>query len=185
MPSPVMPCDSLLEVGADVHAGGVPPDEERLVALVRRSMKSSAASRNSSSTVSIRFLVSGPVSSIRCLPTRPNRGSRSGRPSPSPRSAGRRAGRTARGSSGVLRVVRVLRLLLGVEVVEVAEELVEAVHGRQELVAVAEVVLAELPGGVAERLEQVGDGRVLGAAGRSWRPAARPWSGRCGSATGR
>ena len=47
------------------------------------------------------------------------------------------------------RVVVELGLLLGVEVVEVAEELVEAVHGRQELVAVAEVVLAELAGGVA------------------------------------
>ena len=55
-----------------------------------------------------------------------------------------------------------LRLLLGVEVVEVAEELVEAVDGRQELVQVAEVVLAELPGGVAERLEQLGDRDVLG-----------------------
>ena len=51
----------------------------------------------------------------------------------------------------ILRVVRVLRLLLGVQVVEVAEELVEAVGGRQELVLVAEVVLAELAGGVAER----------------------------------
>ena len=61
----------------------------------------------------------------------------------------------------VLRVVGVLRLLLGVEVVEVAEELVEAVHRRQVLVAVAEVVLAELAGGVAQRLEQLGDGRVL------------------------
>ena len=61
----------------------------------------------------------------------------------------------------VLRVVRVLGLLLGVEVVEVAEELVEAVHGRQELVLVAEMVLAELAGRVAERLEQLGDGRVF------------------------
>ena len=56
----------------------------------------------------------------------------------------------------------VLRLLLGVQVIEVAEELVEAVHGRQELVQVAEVVLAELPGRVAERLQQLGDRRVLG-----------------------
>ena len=61
----------------------------------------------------------------------------------------------------VLRVVRILGLFLGVEVVEVAEELVEAVHRRQELVLVAEVVLAELAGGVAERLEQLGDGRVF------------------------
>ncbi len=36
-----------------------------------RRMKSAAASIISSSIVSIRFLVSGPVSSIRCLPTRP------------------------------------------------------------------------------------------------------------------
>ena len=63
---------------------------------------------------------------------------------------------------GVLRIVRILRLLLGVQVVEVAEELVEAVRGRQELVAVAEVVLAELAGDVAERLQHVGDGRVFG-----------------------
>jgi len=45
-------------------------------------------------------------------------------------------------------------------VVEVAEELVEAVNGRQELVAVAEMVLAELTGRVAGRLEQTGEGRV-------------------------
>jgi hypothetical protein len=64
------------------------------------------------------------------------------------------------GQSG-RRVVLVLRLLLGVEVVEVAEELVEAVVGGQVLVAVAEVVLAELAGGVALRLEQAGDGRVF------------------------
>ena len=56
-----------------------------------------------------------------------------------------------------------LRLLLGVQVVQVAEELVEPVHRRQVLVAVAEVVLAELAGGVAERLEQLGDGGILGA----------------------
>ena len=49
----------------------------------------------------------------------------------------------------VLRIVRVLRLLLGVEVVEVAEELVEAVLGREELILVPQVVLAELAGGVA------------------------------------
>jgi hypothetical protein len=60
------------------------------------------------------------------------------------------------------RVVGRLRVLLGVQVVEVAEELVEAVHGRQVLVLVAEVVLAELTGGIAQRLEQLGDGRVLG-----------------------
>ena len=52
-----------------------------------------------------------------------------------------------------VRVIELLRLLFGVEVVEVAEELVEAVHGRQILVQIAEVVLAELAGRVAKRLE--------------------------------
>jgi hypothetical protein len=46
-------------------------------------------------------------------------------------------------------------------VVEVPEELVESVHRRQMLVLVAEVVLAELSGGVALRLQQTGDRRVL------------------------
>ena len=43
-----------------------------------RSMKSSVAARNSSSTVSMRFLVSGPVSSHFCLPHLPKRGSSPG-----------------------------------------------------------------------------------------------------------
>ena len=62
---------------------------------------------------------------------------------------------------GRRRPVRQLRLLLGIQVVEVAEELVEAVHGREELVLVAQMVLAELSGGIAQRLEQLSDRRVL------------------------
>ena len=58
---------------------------------------------------------------------------------------------------GVLRIVGQFRLFLGVEVVEVAEELVEAVDGGQRRVAVADVVLAELAGGVAEALQQAAD----------------------------
>ena len=46
-----------------------------------------------------------------------------------------------------------LGFLFGIEVIEIAEELIEAMHRRQELVAVAEVVLAELRGHVALRLE--------------------------------
>jgi len=45
-----------------------------LPALFWRLMKSLAAATNSSSQVSIRFFVSGPVSSIFCLPTLPQRG---------------------------------------------------------------------------------------------------------------
>jgi hypothetical protein len=48
-----------------------------------------------------------------------------------------------------LRVILVFRFFFRVEVMEIAEELIEAVHGRQMLVAVAKVVLAELAGGVA------------------------------------
>ena len=62
---------------------------------------------------------------------------------------------------GILRVVLVLRLLLGVEVVEVTEELVEPVHRGQVLVAVAEVVLAELAGRVALPPQQGRQRRVL------------------------
>ena len=64
---------------------------------------------------------------------------------------------------GVLlaRVVELLRLLLGVQVVEVAVPLVEAVHRRQELVAVAQVVLAELRGVVSDRLQDFREGRIL------------------------
>ena len=57
----------------------------------------------------------------------------------------------------ILEIVGVLGLLLRVEVIERAEELVEAVRGGQRLVGVAEVVLAELRGHVALRLEQLGD----------------------------
>ena len=68
------------------------------------------------------------------------------------------AARTELGEVGrILRIIRQFRLFLGVEMVEIAEELVEAVHGRQRLVAVADMVLAELPGGVAEILEQAAD----------------------------
>ena len=62
----------------------------------------------------------------------------------------------------LLRIVVVhLRLFLGIEVIEVAEELVEAVIGRQHVVEIAEMVLAELAGGVALVLERGGDGDDL------------------------
>src|SRR5262249_24592576 len=59
------------------------------------------------------------------------------------------------------RIVAQLRLLLGVQVVKIAEELVEAMHGRQVLVFVAKVVLAELASGVTKRLKKVGDARIF------------------------
>ena len=71
-------------------------------------------------------------------------------------SAARSSGRFLRGG-----VVGLLRLLLGVEVIQVPEELVEPVGGRQELVQITEMILAELTGRIPQRLEQLGDRRVL------------------------
>jgi hypothetical protein len=61
----------------------------------------------------------------------------------------------------ILGIVRQFRLFLGVEVIEIAEKFIEAVHTRQIFVAIAQVVLAELTGGVAERLQQFGDRRIF------------------------
>src|SRR6185436_14543522 len=46
-------------------------------------------------------------------------------------------------------------------VIEIAEELVESMRRREELVAVAQMVLAKLSCHVTERLQHVGDRRVF------------------------
>src|SRR5262245_18940480 len=62
-----------------------------------------------------------------------------------------------------------LRFFFGIEMIQVAEKFVEAVHGWQMLIAIPQVVFAELAAGVAALLEQIGDRRrpirdaVLGA----------------------
>ena len=53
-----------------------------------------------------------------------------------------------------------LRLFFRIQVIEVAVELVETVIGRQELIAVAEMVLAELPRGISQRFQRLGDGDI-------------------------
>ena len=120
-----------------------------LSAFFASCMKRIACFVTSSSTVSMRFLVSGPVEVIFCLPSAP-----AAKVWITPRVPKLLPQR------GVLEVVGMLGLVLGVQVVERAEELVEAVRGRQVRVEVAEVVLAELTGHVAERLEQLGDRHV-------------------------
>ena len=97
----------------------------------------------------MRFLVSGPVLSILCVP------SGLAQVWSTPRVPNLLA------QFGVLEIIGMLGLVLGVQVVERAEELVEAVRGRQVLVEVAQMVLAELAGHVALRLEQFGDGHVF------------------------
>src|SRR5262245_60967912 len=59
-------------------------------------------------------------------------------------------------------IVGPLGLFFGIQMIKVAEELIQPMHRRQELVAVAEMVLAELTGGIAERLQSLRDGDVLG-----------------------
>ena len=177
----------LLQVREDVHACAVEVAEPRKApAPFLRLMKSIAAARNSSSTVSMRLVSSGPVFSMTCLPTLPNAGSTVGSSSllavhfSTPRGPKRAL------KSWILRIVGIFRLLFGVEVIEVAEELVEAMHCRQMLVAVAEVVLAELSGGVAEGFHHVGDRRIERPQPELRLPRSRPiLSGPCGSATGR
>ncbi len=85
----------------------------------------------------------------------------------------------------LLGIIGNLRLLLGVEVVQVAVELVKAMNGGQEYVAVAEVVLAKLPGDIAVRLEQLGNGRVFRLQADAALQDIPPWSARCGPGSGR
>ncbi len=133
------------DVGAKVHAGAAPPDKPRLAGLVLA--PDEVDGRGYGLVIHGLHALLGQRPRILDLAVRSglDHATRSELPT----------------ELGILWVVLVLGLLLGVEVVEVAEELVEAVVGRQVLVAVAEVVLAELAGGVALVLEQHGNCRVL------------------------
>ena len=140
-----------LHVGAEVHAGRVPPEEERLVAVCAVSSRYSSVRAVDLVVDGLHALArerAGVLDLLRAVGLRP--------------AVDHAARAEALLEGRVLGVVLVLGLLLGVQVVEVAEELVEAVVGGQVLVEVAEVVLAELGGRVALGLEQLGDGRVLG-----------------------
>ena len=137
-----------------------------LPAAFALSMNAMVLSRMTSSKVSMLYLMpsigcggSGPSSVIFCLPTLPQRGSTVGSSVSVAKVWRRLRGPTL--SFSVLRIVGVERILHRIEVIEVAEELIEAVHRRQIFVAVAEMVLAELPGGVAHGLQHGGDGRRL------------------------
>jgi hypothetical protein len=62
-----------------------------------------------------------------------------------------------------LGIVGVLRFLFGIGVVEVAQEFVESVNARKKFIPVAEMVFADLTGGIAKGLEHVCNGGVLEA----------------------
>ena len=144
----------LLHVGAEVHAGAVPPAEEGLTGLVLALDEVLGGGE--------RFLVDG----LHALLGQ-RAGVLDGLATLAVGLAVEHAARAellakglAVGELHVAGIVLVLRFLLGVEVVEVAEELVEAVHGGQVLVAVALVVLAELAGGVALAFQHGGHRHV-------------------------
>src|SRR5262249_2861621 len=59
------------------------------------------------------------------------------------------------------RIVAVEGVFHRIEVIQIAPVLVEAMDGRQKLVAVTEVIFAELAGGIAHRFQHCCDGRRL------------------------
>ena len=151
-------------MGLDVHAGRVEPDEERLVSLVALVDEVHCAGQELL-VHRLHALFGQRAGVLDGLLAHPAKARilggivlvrREG-----VQDAARAEPRLEIGILGRLRIVGILRLFLGVQVVEIAEELVEAVDGGQKLVAVAQMVLAELAGGVAERLEQFGERRVL------------------------
>ena len=66
-----------------------------------------------------------------------------------------------------------------VQMVEIAPELLEAVRGRQRVGVVAQMVLAELAGGVAEVVQELGERRRAGPQVATGCPAAAAGSCRC------
>ena len=126
-------------MGVDVHPSGVPPEEEGLVLLLGLFQEASVFFGD--------FLVDG----LHALLAERAGGLdllRAVRIGPAMEHAARLE---FLDQFRILEVVGVLEFLLRVEVVERAEELVEAMGGRQGVVGVTEVVLAELTRLVALR----------------------------------
>ena len=65
------------------------------------------------------------------------------------------------GEIAIFGVIRLFRLFFCVKVVKVAIELVKAMRRWQEFILVAQMVFTELPGGIALRLQQLGNRRVF------------------------
>lgn len=76
----------------------------------------------------------------------------------------------------VLRVVAVLHLNMRVKVIKIAQKLVKAVYGWQKIVAVTQVVLAMLAGGISLLLKELGQ-VTSSDDSRGASPQARPWAG--------
>ena len=136
------------EMRPDVHAGGVPPEEERLVRLLRIRHETQ---RLFGELIVHRFHPffrqrAGALDLLGAIRVGP--------------AMDHAAGVVFLDQRRVLEIVGVLRFLLGIQVIERSEKLAEAVRGGQVFVAVAEMVLAELAGHVALRLEQFGNRHI-------------------------
>ncbi len=138
----------LLEVREDVHPRRVEPQEERLVGLARFLQVVERGGQELLVDGLHALLAEGArvLDLLRAIGVGP--------------AVQHAAGLVLLDHLGIFEIVLVLELLLRVEVVERAEELVESVRGRQRLVGVAQVVLAELRGHVALLLEQLGNRHV-------------------------
>ena len=144
-----------------MHAGGIEPGKERFLVAVRPVNEVEGGAQKFlvhclhallAERTGVGAALLAPLAETRILARRIGDGRR----------AAKDAARTeAQLELRVLRIVGVLGLVFGIQVVEIAEELIEAVNRRQKLVAVAEMVLAELSGHIALRLEQFGKRRVL------------------------
>src|SRR5690242_12505887 len=144
-------------MGAEMHPGGIHPAEER---LVRAHLTLHEVDPGGRRLVVDRLhtLFGERAGILDGLPADPAKAGLLGRIVAVRRLAAEDAARAdSLPDHGITWIIPVLRVFLGIEVVKVAEEFVEAVHCRQVFVAVAEMVLAELPGGVTERLEQLSE----------------------------
>ena len=125
-----------------MHAGAVPPDEERCVVLDRLFHKFHR--RGGDLHINGLHALLGQRASILDLTVCVAVNNTTG-----PKLLGERLPVSTEYQVG--RVVGALRLLLRIQVVEVAKKLVEAVISRQHIIAVTELVLAELTGRIALR----------------------------------
>ena len=147
------------QVRDDVHPRRVQPEEERLVILARlvHELERQVEDLVVDGLHPLRTKFTGVLDLLLAdlAPARLNRGVvHGGRP---------RMHHVARAHRRLQRlwIRRMAVIFHRVQVIEVAEEFVEAVHGGQELVQVAQVILAELAGGVAHRLQRRRDRRCL------------------------
>src|SRR5215470_11083327 len=134
-----------------MHASGIKPEEERLAVVLRLLNEFHSVAEN---FVVYRFHPLG--TELSCVfnllvadlpPARLNRGVINVR---------RPAMNHVAGADRLFRrwwIVGMAGVLHGIQMVEIPEELIEAVHRWQELVQIAEVVLAKLTGSIAHRLK--------------------------------